>query len=104
MIRGLAIFLLCACVLLFVGGLAFRLFIYHRLQVTPGDAYGIADVIEVYLALLLMIVALTGFVFGLVLVLWRRLALVTLGVALLALTPAAALSYLPLYHFILMQR
>lgn len=101
MTRGLAIFLLCACALLFFGGLAFRLFFYHRLPVTTGDAYGIADVIEIYIALLLMIFAATGFVFGLVLVVWRRLTLVTMGVILIASTPAMALSYLPLYHFVL---
>lgn len=44
-----------ACVALLAFMLAFRAFIYSRLYIAPGDPYGISDLIELGIGLLLIV-------------------------------------------------
>jgi len=98
--KVLAWLVLCACALLFIGGLAFRATLYPRLPVAPGEAYGLADIIEYGIGMLLLVAAASGFALGVLLIVLRRFALVRLGVVLLVFSLAAALAYRPLHSFV----
>jgi hypothetical protein len=98
--RVLALIVLGACVLLFIGGLVFRAMVYWRLPIAAGDPYGIADIVEYGLYMILLVAAVAAFLLGAVLVIVRKLGLARIGVALIVVSAVATLAYSPLHTFV----
>ena len=75
-------------VLLVLAGLVFRATFYWTLPVNPGDAYGVADVLELVIYFTILVMAGSNIILGLLLLMiptWRdvRLAIISLIVSVL---------------------
>jgi hypothetical protein len=49
-----------SCIAMLIVVLCFRAFVYSRLYIAPGDPYGVADLIELFLGLFLIALLLAG--------------------------------------------
>jgi hypothetical protein len=73
--------------------LAFRMLIYARLPIGPGDPYGIADMLEWFFGMTLVLLAGLCFALGAFLVLRRSLGSLRFGLLLLVVGGAAPVLY-----------
>ena len=89
--------LIVLCPALVVLGLCFRGTLYWRLPVTPGDPYGIADILELGLGFLLIGLSFTSALLGTLLLIFRHWGLSRLGLFLVLVGVVSPTAYFLLH-------
>ncbi len=92
--------LLLIPLVLYVLGIIFRQTLYWKLPVAPGDAYGIADILEVIFFFLILLACGIDFIFGLVLI-FKKSTATEIGIIFLVWSLILGVSYSPVHSFVI---
>jgi len=87
------------CVAIYAFMLVFRAIIYPGMYIAPDDPYGLSDIVELFLGLIVVVLMISSVITSLILFIRGNLQSKKSALALLLLCIAIYFSYSPLHRF-----